>query len=90
MTQCQCALCLTHAEFEKQLEGLPADKAAYFRKFRDAVDNVQADRDYYRVLVDGSWPDADAVIAGFRAQRRREEEPTLKESPPAAVPDGTI
>jgi hypothetical protein len=35
------------------------------------VDHAEDDRDYYRAIVDGSWPSADEVIASKRALRKK-------------------
>ena len=40
---------------------------------KDAHAQAEMDRDYYRALVLGTWPDADAVIAGARAKMQREK-----------------
>lgn len=87
MSKCPCSVCQRHTAFEKQLEGLPADKAEFFREVKDAADHVEMDRNYYRALLDGSWPNADAVIVGFRARRRARPTAPLT-APAGATLDG--
>jgi hypothetical protein len=41
----------------------------YFRAMYDQLLEVEHDRDYYRVIVDGTWPNADEVIKHIRSKR---------------------
>lgn len=49
-------------------EAALAQSQAALRKKDNLIANVEADRDYYRAIVLGTWPDADALIAMMRAR----------------------
>jgi hypothetical protein len=40
----------------------------------DRIAELELDRDYYRALVLGAWPDADAVIASARTRQAAKEQ----------------
>lgn len=65
---CDCHVCQRHRSVQAQLDQLPQPQRAFFESLLDTLDNVEMDRDYYRAILDGSWPDADRVLAGFRAR----------------------
>lgn len=35
----------------------------------DQLEEIETDRDYYRVIVDGTWPNADEVIKHIRSKK---------------------
>lgn len=70
---CTCDLCNRSRQFRGELEKLPEVDREFWTNLYNHLCNVEADRDYYKVVVDGSWPSADEVIANHR---KKKNEPT--------------
>jgi len=70
---CACKLCIRSKEFQAALEKIPEQERKFWTNLYDDLNNVEQDRDYYKVVVDGSWPNADEVIAHHRAARNELE-----------------
>ncbi len=66
---CNCKLCIRSKEFQVALEKIPESDREFWKDLYNDLGNVEQDRDYYKVVVDGSWPSADEVIAHHRAKR---------------------
>lgn len=49
-----------------QLEGLNESQKDYFVGLHDSMLNIMEDNSYYKALLDGTWPNADKVIANWR------------------------
>ena len=66
---CDCAICVRTRSFNTVVEALVPEHQEYFRAMYDQLLEVEHDRDYYRVIVDGTWPNADEVIKHIRSKR---------------------
>ena len=66
---CECAVCIRSREFDAQVQGVPVEHQEYFRAMYDQLMEIEMDRDYYRVIVDGTWPNADEVIKHIRSKK---------------------
>lgn len=63
---CECSICQQITEFYKYLETVPNDSKPYFLDLYDALIEASSDLEYYKSIIDGSWPNADEVIERFR------------------------
>lgn len=67
---CECAICIRSRSFEDRIQGVPIEHQEYFRAMYDQLMEIEMDRDYYKVIVDGTWPNADEVIKHVRSKQR--------------------
>ena len=65
---CDCAVCIRSRAFEDRIRDVPAEHQEYFRAMYDQLIEVEMDRDYYKVVVNGTWPYADEVIKHIRSK----------------------
>ena len=65
---CNCNLCIRTRQFRETLEKIPEQDREFWSKMYDYLCEVEDDRDYYKAVVDGSWPTADEVIAYHRTK----------------------
>lgn len=63
---CNCELCVRNRGISEEIERLPEANREYFRVLLDGLLETEADLDYYKAIVDGSWPDSDEIIARKR------------------------
>lgn len=68
---CECKVCVQMRAMETNLATLNPEQRSFFEAIYDDLVHASDERDYYRALVDGSWPNADEVIAGSRAKLTR-------------------
>lgn len=66
---CQCVICIRARRFMAALEAIPQAHHAMLHAMFGALEEAEYDRDHLRAVIDGSWPDADAVIAHHRKRR---------------------
>lgn len=66
---CNCDLCVRNREIRQKIEELPEDKQEFFNDFFDGLMETEMDLNYYKSIVDGSWPHSDEIICQSRAQR---------------------
>ena len=65
--QCQCQVCCFSRFVTKQLEKIDDETTRlFFRNLYDLYIEAEMDKDYYKAIVDGQWPNADELI-----QKRR-------------------
>ena len=67
---CKCHICERYRGITGWIIPLPLPTRTHAEKLLSDLINTEEDRDYYRCLVDGSWPKADEII-----QRIREKKP---------------
>jgi hypothetical protein len=68
---CECSICQRSLLFKQTLERITETKdKQFFEDLFSHLYNVEMDRDYYRSIVDGSWPDSDEVIKQRREDRK--------------------
>jgi hypothetical protein len=65
---CHCPVCQDSARFQSELIKLPAERQGVFRDLYDNLLDKEMDLEYYRAVLDGSWPAADEIIAKFHDQ----------------------
>lgn len=63
---CECELCVRTKKFRASLEKIPESERAFWTDLYDHLFHVEVDRDYYKSIVEGSWPNADEVISNYR------------------------
>lgn len=66
---CNCKICTRNRSFEDRIQAIPIEHQEYFRALYDQLEEIETDRDYYRVIVDGTWPNADEVIKHIRSRK---------------------
>lgn len=64
--QHDCPICQRTRLFRQALERVPEQDKEFWDGIFDALFHADSDRDYWRSIVDGSWPNADDVIAKYR------------------------
>jgi len=71
--KCNCRVCQRNAkfyEFDEQLKNANLGDAANFMKdLLDDASHAEEDRDYYHSILDGSWAEADNIIAHIRSKK---------------------
>jgi hypothetical protein len=65
---CECKLCIRTKKFRASLEKIPESEREFWIGLHDDLYHVEVDRDYYKSIVDGSWPNADEVISNNRSR----------------------
>lgn len=63
---CQCKLCSRTREFRTKLEAVPEQEREFWSNMYEYLCETEADRDYYKAVVEGTWPTADEVIKNHR------------------------
>lgn len=71
---CDCKLCKRTGQFKTVLERAPEQDKKFWNEIYNALFHSEADRDYYKCVVDGSWPTADEVIISHRKNRAVKED----------------
>lgn len=69
MDPCNCRICLRSHRFKEALEKVPDQEKQFFRDLFSDLYSVEMDRDYYRAIVEGSWPTADEIIRKHRERK---------------------
>jgi hypothetical protein len=67
---CNCLICMRHAAFVRALSEIPEDGRRFWEHIYDQLNGAEFDADYYRAIVEGTWPDADKVIHQSRISAR--------------------
>lgn len=63
---CDCLVCQYSKKVKANLEGLPLEKRQFFEDMYDILLNIEMDRDCYKAILDGTWPNADEVLKSYR------------------------
>lgn len=66
MSACNCKLCLRTQQFRLSLEKVPESEREFWSNIYSDLFHVEVDRDYYKAIVEGTWPDADQIINRHR------------------------
>jgi hypothetical protein len=67
MSKCQCDVCNYSRMVNEYIQKLEdPDDREFFLNMYDMLIHSEMDRDYYKAIVDGQWPNADELI-----QKRR-------------------
>jgi hypothetical protein len=66
---CQCQICHRNRQFKEVIERVPAQDKEFWKAIFDRLFNVENDRDYYKAVVEGTWPNADKVIHDHRSAK---------------------
>lgn len=68
--RCECDICKRSRHIRSVTRsGTKAQLVELIRSLHDSLMDAEMDEEYWRVIVDGSWPSADDVIAQRRAKR---------------------
>ena len=70
---CNCEVCRRSRSFDERVDAVPIEHQQYFRDLYDSLLEIEMSRDYYKVIVDGTWPNADEVIKHIRAKRQKND-----------------
>ena len=63
MSDCQCALCVRQRAWRSGIFGRSkAAREEAFSQMLDSLYELESDREYMDAVLDGSWPDAAAVL----------------------------
>lgn len=63
---CDCRLCKRSREVRAALERIPEQEREFWSRLHEGLFETEADLEYYKAIVDGTWPNADEVIANHR------------------------
>lgn len=66
---CQCHLCIRTRNFLAALETIPEQHHRLLHAMHGALEDAEFERDHARAVIEGSYPDADTVIAYHRKRR---------------------
>lgn len=79
---CTCPSCIRSNEFNAALDQIPEGPVRnFFRDQNDCLRHLEDDLDYYKSILDGSWPSARKHLEdGLAAVGRRETWETLTNS----------
>ena len=64
-----CPVCQRTRKFREALERVPEKDKEFWSDIFSTLFHAESDRDYYHAIVEGSWPNADEVIARHRAKQ---------------------
>ena len=65
--KCECEVCYFSRLVNEQIQKLEDPEAQnFFLNLYDMVVHAEMDRDYYKAIVEGVWPNADEIIAKHR------------------------
>lgn len=67
---CDCTVCNRTRLFKEELGKIPESSHEYFISLFNEMEQAETDRDYYKVIVDGTWPNADEVIKHVRTSKK--------------------
>ena len=76
---CNCEVCQYSRKVQENLEGLPEDKRKFFEDMYEILVHVEMDRDWYKCIIEGVWPNADDIIQRSRERRKKSDETTESE-----------
>lgn len=62
MTSCTCQTCATMQSHKEHIAALPEQHQAYFYELVEHLYNVQADLDWYKAVLNGSWPSSKEIL----------------------------
>lgn len=62
MSDCQCKGCLIYQEYNKHKQLIPESSRKFFDRIMDNLLEAEEDRDYYKCILDGSWPTAKEIL----------------------------
>lgn len=80
MTRCACEICRYGDEYHRNLERVPDDVRPFFADAYEKHCMTDVDRDYYRCIVMGQWPNSHGlsfyrrlvlVLLGIRPDTRQ-------------------
>ena len=68
MNVCDCNLCQRTRKFRETLDRVPEADKKFWNDIYDTLFHAEFDLNYYRAIVEGSWPSADEILARYRAK----------------------
>jgi len=63
---CDCNLCKRSRRTQIELDKLTEEQREFWSNVYDFLFETEADLEYYKSLVEGTWPNADEVISNYR------------------------
>jgi hypothetical protein len=69
---CKCKICKQGKIDEAWYRSLPKSKRKHAMDVLARLNASEMDCDYYHAIIDGSWPEADLIIAGKRNAAQKE------------------
>ncbi|MBW2106611.1 MAG: hypothetical protein JRI26_11490 [Deltaproteobacteria bacterium] len=63
---CECKVCEYGKLVEQNINILPEPQRKFFNDMYSNLAHAEEDRDYYKAIVKGTWPNADGIIALMR------------------------
>jgi hypothetical protein len=63
---CDCTVCTESKTFDSLVDKAPIEIQEQLRNFYDAYAETQMDRDYYKSIVQNTWPSSAEVLARYR------------------------
>ncbi len=59
---CNCIMCVRIRSIEYKISMLPDEHQEYFTNWIDSMLEVEFDNDYYKAVMNGTWPGAREVL----------------------------
>jgi hypothetical protein len=84
-SECQCKIHIRQRAIEARMEGLCPDHKELVEDLMEILYEAEMDRDYYRALCRGVWPNSDEVIKSIRHVHAIKNPPIPGEDNAAAV-----
>jgi len=70
LKDCTCPLCQRIRKIRKVMAASKGEMYAFLLELAEELAHVEMDRDYYKSIVEGSWPQADKIIENARKRRK--------------------
>ena len=75
--RCECDVCHFSRLVNAQIQKLEDEDAQnFFLNMYDMLIHTEFDRDYYKAIIDGTWPEADKMIMKYRNKRSQNQSET--------------
>jgi hypothetical protein len=72
--RCTCKACEQGQRLRAICDKLPPDDARWLKDFRNEFLSLHTDEQYYRNIVDGSWPDAVDILTSALERAKAKQE----------------
>jgi len=67
---CDCTVCQRLDEYEEHLKKIEdPEERKFWDELCEQYESLDFELDYYKAIVDGSWPNADKVIEAHRGRK---------------------
>jgi len=71
---CECRICNRSRQIDAAIRLLPKPQRLFMQDIHLEFIHAEMDRDYYRAIVKGDWPDGDQIISSYRERKPKKKE----------------